>query len=299
MNDQKCGFVAVVGAPNAGKSTLVNKLVGAKVSIVTHKVQTTRTRIRGIAISDNSQIVFVDTPGIFAAKRRLERAMVHAAWSGVEDSDVVVVVHDASRRNISDDARKVLEGIADKPIELVLVLNKIDLVKRDRLLSLTTELSSIAEFSRVFMISALSGDGLEDLKGYLASRMPLGPWHFPEEQLSDITLRLMASEITREKLFLNLHQELPYALTVETDSWEEFQDGSVRIEQTVYVAREQHKAMCLGRGGRSIRIVREAAQVELQEVLGKAVHLFLFVKVRQNWINDPERYRTLGLEFDA
>lgn len=296
---QRCGFVAIVGAPNAGKSTLVNQLVGAKVSIVTHKVQTTRTRVRGIAVCGNSQIVFVDTPGIFTAKRRLERAMVQAAWAGVEDADVVVVVHDASRRKVSDEARMVIEGLSDRPGELILVLNKIDLVQRERLLEITKELSQSVDFSRVFMISALSGDGTDDLLQYLAGRMPLGPWHFPEDQLSDVTLRLLASEVTREKLFLNLHQELPYALTVETESWEEFQDGSVRIEQVVYVAREQYKAMCLGKGGRNIRAVREAAQQELESTLGQKVHLFLFVKVRENWINDPERYRMLGLEFDA
>ncbi len=291
--------MAVVGAPNAGKSTLVNHLVGAKVSIVTHKVQTTRTPIRGIAIHGNSQIVFVDTPGIFTAKRRLERAMVQAAWAGVEDADVVVIVHDASRSKISDEARMVIEGLSNKACELVLALNKIDLVKRERLLEITEKLCQTTDFSKVFMISALSGDGTEDLLQYLAARMPLGPWHFPEDQLSDVTLRLLASEVTREKLFLNLHQELPYALTVETESWEEFQDGSVRIEQVVYVAREQHKAMCLGKGGRNIRAVRESAQQELQSTLGQKVHLFLYVKVRENWINDPERYRGLGLEFDA
>lgn len=296
---QRCGFVAVVGAPNAGKSTLVNRLVGAKVSIVTHKVQTTRTRVRGIAIAGDSQIVFVDTPGIFAAKRRLERAMVQAAWTGIEDADVVLVVHDASRKNISDDARMVIEGLADTSHRPVLVLNKIDLVKRERLLALTAQLSEAGQFSEVFMVSAETGDGIADLTEFLAARMPIGPWHFPEDQLSDVTLRLMAAEITREKLFLNLHQELPYALTVESEGWEEFKDGSVRVQQTVYVARDQHKAMCLGKGGRTIRAVREAAQAELEEVLGQAVHLFIFVKVRENWINDPERYRMLGLEFDA
>ena len=298
-NDSRCGFVAVVGAPNAGKSTLVNNMVGAKVSIVTHKVQTTRTKVRGIAIAGHSQIILVDTPGIFAAKRRLERAMVQAAWAGAEDANVILLVHDASRKTVSDEARMVTAQLAEKPGNLVLVLNKIDLVKRERLLSLTTELSKLADFDEVFMVSALSGDGTEDLMEFLAARMPSGPWHFPEDQLSDITLRLMASEITREKLFLNLHQELPYALTVETENWEEFKNGSVRIEQTVYVAREQHKAMCLGKGGKSIRAVREAAQSELEEALGQTVHLFIFVKVRENWINDPERYRMLGLEFDA
>ncbi len=296
---QRCGFVAVVGAPNAGKSTLVNRLVGAKVSIVTHKVQTTRTRVRGIAIAGDSQIVFVDTPGIFAAKRRLERAMVQAAWAGIEDADVVLVVHDASRKNISDDARMVIEGLADTSHRPVLVLNKIDLVKRERLLALTAQLTEAGQFSEVFMVSAETGDGIADLTEFLAARMPIGPWHFPEDQLSDVTLRLMAAEITREKLFLNLHQELPYALTVESEGWEEFKDGSVRVQQTVYVARDQHKAMCLGKGGRTIRAVREAAQAELEEVLGQPVHLFIFVKVRENWINDPERYRMLGLEFDA
>ncbi len=296
---QRCGFVAVIGPPNAGKSTLVNQLVGAKVSIVTHKVQTTRTRVRGIAIHGDSQIVFIDTPGIFTAKRRLERAMVQAAWAGVEDADVVLVIHDAGRKNISDDTRRVIEGLANARCELVLVLNKVDLVKREKLLALAAELSAMAEFSKVFMISALTGDGLKDLMDYLAARMPEGPWHFPEDQLSDTSLRLLAAEITREKLFLNLHQELPYALTVETESWEEFKDGSARVEQTIYVGREQHKAMCLGKGGKTIRMVRESAQKEMEEAFGQPVHLFLFVKVRENWINDPERYRNLGLEFDA
>jgi GTP-binding protein Era len=295
----RCGFVAVVGAPNAGKSTLVNQLVGAKVSIVTHKVQTTRTRVRGIAIHGDSQIIFVDTPGIFTAKRRLERAMVKAAWAGVEDADVVLIIHDAGRKNISADTRMVIDGLADARCELVLVLNKVDLVRREKLLELASELNALGKFSKVFMISALNGDGLQDLVDYLAARMPLGPWHFPEDQLSDISLRLLAAEITREKLFLNLHQELPYALTVETESWEEFKDGSVRIEQTIYVGRVQHKAMCLGKGGNTIRVVREAAQRDMAEAFQQPVHLFLFVKVRENWINDPERYRNLGLEFDA
>jgi GTP-binding protein Era len=296
---KRCGFVAVIGAPNAGKSTLVNQLVGAKVSIVTHKVQTTRTRVRGIAVHGDSQIVFIDTPGIFAAKRRLERAMVQAAWAGIEDADVAMVIHDCSRKNISDDARQVLEGIAKATCEKVLVLNKVDLVPRERLLDLAARLSEMADFSKVFMISALTGDGLEDLIAYLARRMPEGPWHFPEDQLSDISLRLLAAEITREKLFLNLHQELPYALTVETDSWEDFQDGSARVEQTIFVGREQHKAICLGKGGKTIRVVRQTAQKEMEAAFGQPVHLFLFVKVRENWLNDPERYRNLGLEFDA
>lgn len=295
----RCGVVAVVGAPNAGKSTLVNQLVGAKVSIVTHKVQTTRTRIRGIAAHGDSQIVFVDTPGIFVAKRRLERAMVQAAWAGVEDADVVLVIHDAGRREIPEETRQVIAGLANARCEVALVLNKVDLIKREKLLELAAELSSLGKFSKVFMVSALNGDGMQDLIGYLATRMPEGPWLFPEDQLSDLSLRMLAAEITREKLFLNLHQELPYALTVETERWEEFKNGSVRIEQTVYVGRDQHKAICLGKGGQTIRLVRQAAQREMEEAFGQAVHLFLFVKVRENWINDPERYRNLGLEFDA
>jgi GTP-binding protein Era len=288
-----------VGAPNAGKSTLVNHLVGAKISIVTHKVQTTRTRIRGIAAHDDSQIIFVDTPGIFTAKRRLERAMVQAAWAGVEDADVVLVIHDAGRREIPEETRQVIAGLANARCEVALVLNKVDLIKREKLLKLAAELSDLGKFSKVFMVSALNGDGMQDLIGYLANRMPVGTWLFPEDQLSDLSLRMLAAEITREKLFLNLHQELPYALTVETESWEEFKDGSARIEQTVYVGREQHKGICLGKGGKTIRLVRQAAQKDMEEAFGQPVHLFLFVKVRENWINDPERYRNLGLEFDA
>jgi GTP-binding protein Era len=296
---RRCGIVAVVGAPNAGKSTLVNLLVGAKVSIVTHKVQTTRTRIRGIAVEGDAQIVFVDTPGIFTAKRRLERAMVQAAWAGVEDADVVLVIHDAGRRQISDETRQVIEGLAGARSEVVLVLNKVDLVKREKLLELAAELSGLGSFSKVFMVSALNGDGTQDLMAYLAKRMPEGPWLFPEDQLSDLSLRMLAAEITREKLFLNLHEELPYALTVETESWEDFKDGSARVQQVVYVGRDQHKAICLGKGGKTIRLVREAAQKEMEAAFGQRVHLFLFVKVRENWINDPERYRNLGLDFDA
>ena len=296
---RRSGIVAVVGAPNAGKSTLVNQLVGAKVSIVTHKVQTTRTRIRGIAVEGDAQIVFVDTPGIFTAKRRLERAMVQAAWAGVEDADVVLVIHDAGRRQISDETRQVIEGLAGARSEVVLVLNKVDLVKREKLLELAAELSGLGSFSKVFMISALNGDGTQDLMAYLAKRMPVGPWLFPEDQLSDLSLRMLAAEITREKLFLNLHEELPYALTVETESWEDFKDGSARVQQVIYVGRDQHKAICLGKGGKTIRLVREAAQKEMEAAFGQRIHLFLFVKVRENWINDPERYRNLGLDFDA
>lgn len=296
---QRCGIVAVVGAPNAGKSTLVNQLVGAKVSIVTHKVQTTRTRIRGIAVQGNAQVVFVDTPGIFVAKRRLERAMVQAAWASVEDADVALVIHDAGRSQISAETRQVIEGLAEARCEVVLVLNKVDLVRREKLLELASELSAMGTFSKVFMLSALNGDGTGDLMNYLTSRLPEGPWLFPEDQLSDLSLRTLAAEITREKLFLNLHQELPYALTVETESWEDFKNGSARVQQVIYVGREQHKAICLGKGGKTIRVVRQSAQKEMEAAFGQPIHLFLFVKVRENWINDPERYRNLGLEFDA
>jgi GTP-binding protein Era len=296
--DLRCGVVALLGAPNAGKSTLLNALVGTKVSIVTHKVQTTRARIRGIAIEGRSQIIFVDTPGIFHPKRRLERAMVSAAWSGARDADEIVLLCDAARRG-DEDFRRIIEGLKKEQRKAILVLNKIDRIKRSRLLDLAARLDAEGIFSRIFMISALNGDGVEDLRHYLAETMPPGAWLYDEDQLSDFPQRLLAAEVTREKLFLNLHQELPYALTVETESWEDFDDGSVRIDQIVYVGRQQHKAICLGKGGRTIKAVREAAQAELTASLGCPVHLFLIVKVRENWINDPERYRVWGLEFDA
>ena len=295
----RCGFVALLGAPNAGKSTLMNSLVGAKVSIVTPKVQTTRTRIRGVAIEGPAQVVFVDTPGIFQPKRRLERAMVAAAWSGAEDADVIALLFDCKRKTIDDDTRRIIEGLKARGLEAVLVLNKIDLIARPKLLALAAAFEAEGIFAATFMISALKGDGVADLTAYLAGRMPEGPWLFPEDQLSDLPMRLVAAEVTREKLFLKLHQELPYALTVETESWQEFEDGEVRIEQVVYVARPQHKAICLGKGGAMIKQVREDAQAELSEILGHKAHLFIFVKVREKWIDDPERYRTWGLEYDA
>ena len=295
----RCGFVALVGAPNAGKSTLLNALVGAKVSIVTHKVQTTRSRIRAITAEGASQIVFVDTPGIFAPKRRLERAMVSAAWTGAKDADEVVLLYDAARRGIDSDTRLIVDGLKARGRQAVLALNKIDLVPRDSLLDIATRFEAEGVFSKVFMVSATTGDGVADLRRYLAAGLPEGPWLYPADQLSDLPERLLAAEVTREKLFLNLHQELPYALTVETEDWKDFKDGSARIEQVITVGRDSHKGICLGKGGRTIKLVREAAQRELEEFLGRKVHLFLFVKVRENWLEDPARYRAMGLEFDV
>ena len=295
----RCGFAAILGAPNAGKSTLVNALTGAKVSIVTHKVQTTRFRVRGIFIEGASQIVLVDTPGIFTPKRRLERAMVEAAWGGAADADVVLLLFDAGRGDIDPDTRLILDGLKAKEQKAVLVLNKIDTVKRERLLGLAQAFQDEGLFSDTFMISATTGDGLAELRAHLAAAMPEGPWLYPEDQLTDLPLRLIAAEVTREQLFLRLHQELPYALTVETDSWQDFEDGSVKVEQTVYVQREGHKGICLGKGGKTIRAVREASQAELQSLLERPVHLFLYIKVRERWVEDPERYRVWGLDFQA
>jgi len=297
--EKRCGFVALLGAPNAGKSTLMNALVGAKVSIVTHKVQTTRTRIRGIAISGQSQIVFVDTPGIFEPKRRLERAMVAAAWGGADSADELVLIYDAQRTRRDANTQRIIDGLRQRNAKACLVLNKVDLVKRERLLALAAAFDEEGLFSRIFMISATEGDGVADLMAHLAAAMPVGPWHYPEDQLSDLSERLLAAEITREKLFLSLHQELPYALTVETESWEDFEDGSARLQQVIYVARDSHKAICLGKKGATIKAVREAAQHDMTQLMGRKVHLFLFVKVKENWLNDPERYRSWDLEFDA
>ncbi len=296
---RRCGLVALLGAPNAGKSTLLNQLVGAKVSIVTHKVQTTRARVRAIAIEGETQIVFVDTPGIFAPKRRLERAMVATAWAGAEDADVMVLLYDATRKGADDDLELILEGLRKHGRKAILALNKIDLIERSRLLALASRLNETGLFSETFMISALNGDGLADLRGRLAEILPEGPWLFPEDQLSDLPLRLHAAEVTREKLFLNLHQELPYALTVETESWEPKPDGSVRVAQTIVVQKDSHKAMVIGKSGKTIKLIREKSQKEMEEFLGQKVHLFLFVKVRRSWIDDPERYRPWGLPFDV
>jgi GTP-binding protein Era len=293
---RRCGFVAVIGAPNSGKSTLVNALVGAKVSIVTPKVQTTRMRIRGIVTEGNAQLVFVDTPGIFAPRRRLDRAMVAAAWGGAADADIVVLLVDA-KAGIDEATAAIIDGLKKAGRRAVAALNKIDLVRRESLLALAARLDSYGIFTDVFMISALTGDGIGDLRAFLAGSVPEGPWHYPEDQLSDINDRLMAAEITREQLFLQLRKEVPYALTVETDRWQELDDGSVRIEQTIFVRRDSQKAIVLGRGGQRIRSVGEAARKELAALLAREVHLFLYVKVRADWPEDPERYAALGLEY--
>ncbi len=295
----RCGYVAIVGVPNAGKSTLVNQLVGSKVSIVTPKVQTTRTRVLGIAMADEAQLVFVDTPGIFAnPKRRLERAMVAAAWAGASDADVVVVLVDATR-GVDPDTRAIIEQLAPTGRSLLLALNKVDVTKRDTLLGLTEQLNAMASFEATFMISALTGDGVDDLRRALAAKMPAGPWMFPEDQLADMPLRLLAAELTREQLFLQLHEELPYSLMVEPEKWEEFRDGSVRIDQAVIVLRESHKPIVLGKGGRRIKAVGAAARAEIAATLDRTVHLFLHVVVRENWQDDPERYRAIGLDFES
>ncbi len=294
---RRCGFVALLGSPNAGKSTLLNQMVGTKVSIVSPKVQTTRSRVLGIVLHGESQIVFVDTPGIFSAKKRLEQAMVAAAWNGAGDADEVAVLVDATR-GIGDDTRTILDGLVKTHRTAVLVLNKIDLVSREKLLPLTEELTGLFNFSKVFMVSALTGNGVPDLVEYFAERLPEGPWLFDEDQISDMPARMLASEITREKLFLVLRQELPYALTVETEKWEERKDGSAAIYQVIYVERDGQKAIILGQGGRQIKAIGASARRELEELLERRLHLFLFVKVRENWSNDPERYRNAGLDFN-
>ncbi len=292
----QCGFAAVIGAPNAGKSTLVNALVGAKVSIVTHKAQTTRTRVRGIALEGQSQIILVDTPGIFAPKRRLDRAMVETAWTEAREADIVVLVADAAR-GFDDVADAVLERARQLNIPLVLALNKIDKIKKEKLLALAAEASKRLKLEELFMISALSGDGVEGLRAYLASRMPAGVWLFPEDQIADASLRQWAAEITREKMFLRLHEEIPYSSTVETTEWKQRRDGSVRIDQTIFVERESQRKIVLGAKGQAIKQISMEARKEIAEGVEAPVHLFLFVKVRENWADDPERYREMGLEF--
>jgi len=295
----RCGFVAVLGAPNAGKSTLVNQAVGQKVSIVSPKVQTTRSRVLGIVNRGETQIVLIDTPGIFAPRRRLDRAMVAAAWGGANDADAIVLIVDAARKGIEDETRNIIAGLKKQKRQAILALNKIDIVKREKLLSLTAELNAEGVFTDIFMISAETGDGVDDLLNTLAQRMPKGPHHFPDDQVTDAPMRLLAAEITREQLFRQLQQELPYALTVETDSWEEFNDGSAKIQQTIFVTRDSQKAIVVGKGGSRIKEVREAAQRALEEIMERKVHLFLFVKVRENWADDPERFRALGLDWEA
>ncbi len=296
-SDTRCGIVALIGAPNAGKSTLINTLVGAKISIVTPKVQTTRALIRGIAVHGSAQLILVDTPGIFTPRRRLDRAMVGTAWGSAQDADIVVLLVDA-RAGIKDDDEAILRGLADlHAVKKALALNKIDLVAKPELLALARTLNERAAFAATFMISALSGDGVADLKEWLAKTVPPGPWLYPEDQISDAPLRQLAADITREKLYLRLHQELPYQSTVETDLWKELKDGSVRIEQTVYVERESQRRIVLGKGGATIKAIGAAARADIAEAVEQPVHLFLFVKVREGWSDDPERYRVIGLEF--
>jgi GTPase len=291
-----CGFVALIGAPNVGKSTLVNALVGSKVTIVSRKVQTTRALIRGIVVENNAQIILVDTPGIFAPKRRLDRAMVSTAWSGAHDADLVCVLLDA-REGLNEEADAIFARLADVAHPKILVINKVDLVPREKLLALAKAANDRLAFAHTFMISALSGDGVDDLRRTLASMVPPGPFHYPEDQMSDAPIRHLAAEITREKIFQKLHQELPYSSTVETESWTERKDKSVRIEQTIFVERESQRKIVLGKAGATIKAIGADARKEIAELIEQPVHLFLFVKVRENWGEDPERYREMGLEF--
>ena len=292
----RCGFCAIIGAPNAGKSTLVNQLAGSKVSIVSRKAQTTRARIRAIAIEGNAQIVFVDTPGIFRPKRRLDRAMVDTAWGGAKDADLVALLVDAER-GLGDDVNGILGKLADVHQPKILILNKIDQVRHETLLEMVAKANDRVKFERTFLISALSGDGCPDFLSYLAGAVPPGPWLYPEDQISDAPLRFLAAEITREKLFERLHDELPYRSTVETESWKELRDKSIRIEQVIYVEREGHRKIVLGEKGQTIKAIGERARKDIAEAAEAKVHLFLFVKVRENWANDPERYREMGLQF--
>ena len=293
---RRCGVVSLLGAPNAGKSTLLNTLVGRKIAAVTPKVQTTRSRITGIAIAGPAQLIFVDTPGILAPKRRLEKAMVAAAWHGARDADLVTFLVDAPR-GLDADTRRIATGIKESGLHAVLAINKIDVAKRDTLLGLAGALNDMVAFSSTFMISGLTGDGVEDFRQFLATSVPAGPWLYPPDQIADLPLRALAAEITREKLFLSLHEELPYATTVEPETWAERNDGSVRIAQVVTVRRASQKAIVLGKNGRQIKAIGTAARVELETILERRVHLSLFVKVRADWLDDPERYRAMGLSF--
>ncbi|HLC09134.1 MAG TPA: GTPase Era [Methyloceanibacter sp.] len=295
-SDRRCGFVALIGAPNSGKSTLTNALVGAKVTIVTHKAQTTRGPVRGILLDGNSQVILVDTPGIFQPKRRLDRAMFATAWERAADADIVALVIDA-KRGIDEGLEPILARLPQIKRPAIAVLNKIDVVDKPELLGLTSELSAGKHFDQVFMVSALTGDGVADLKAYLAQHVPPGPWLYPEDQLTDASLRQTAAEITREKLFMRLHDELPYSLTVETTQWKELNDGSVRVEQTIYVQRDSQKKIVLGAKGETIKRISMEAREEIAAMAGTPVHLFLFVKVRERWGEDPERYREMGLDF--
>jgi GTPase len=295
---RRCGFIALIGAPNVGKSTLINAIVGAKVAIVSHKVQTTRTLLRGIATQEDAQLVFIDTPGIFQPRRRLDRAMVAGAWTGAGDADIVGAMIDA-KRGLDEETSALLERLAGLKQPKILIINKIDLVEKPTLLTLVKEAIERVPFAATFMVSALSGDGIADLKHWLSGHVPAGPWHYPEDQLTDAPLRQLAAEITREKLYLRLHQELPYQSTVETNSWKELKDGSVRIEQTIYVERMSQRKIVLGKGGQTIKAIGAEARREIAGIAEQPVHLFLFVKVREAWGDDPERYREIGLEFPS
>jgi GTP-binding protein Era len=311
MSETRCGFVALIGAPNAGKSTLLNSLVGAKVSIVSRKAQTTRATVRGVVVEGAAQIVFVDTPGLFAPKRRLDRAMANAAWGAAGDADVLALLIDARAEigaagkadasqmaaHLSEGTLSILTALKENRRPKVLLLNKVDLVDRTALLALSARLNGALEFRETFMISAATGDGLDRLRRDLAAMMPAGPWHYPEDQIADAPMRSLAAEITREKLFERLHDELPYQTTVETDSWKDLPDGSARIEQTIFVSRASHKKIVIGEGGRTLKSIGTAARKEIAEANESKVHLFLFVKVRENWLDDPERYRAMGLDF--
>lgn len=294
----RCGFVALIGAPNAGKSTITNNFVGSKVSIVSPKVQTTRTLVKGIGIYENTQIIFIDTPGIFKPKRRLDRAMVASSWSGVGDADITVLVVDA-KRGFDDETQSIVAKLNKNKVEAVLLLNKIDLIQKEKLLSLSAQINAAGKFKETFMVSALDGQCMQDFYKYLADNLPISPWYYDEDQISDMPLKLLAAEIVREKLFMYLHQELPYALTVEPEMWERREDGSVRAEITIYVERDSQKVIVLGKGGSMIKRIGQSARIEIEELLEERVHLFLFVKVRENWIDDPARYKDWGLNFNA
>lgn len=295
--ERRCGLVAVLGAANAGKSTLVNRMTGAKVSIVTPKAQTTRFRVRGVALQGDSQIILVDTPGIFQPRRRLDRAMVQAAWSALEDADAIVVVFDAQRRELDPDSEEILKTLIRLKRKAFVAINKVDLVAKPRLIPLAERFAASPAVEEIFMVSAETGDGVPDLLSRLAGLMPEGPWLFPEDEVSDLSGRMLAAEITREKLFLNLHEEIPYGLMVETEDWEDFRDGSVKISQLISVAREGHRGIAIGQGGRTIGAVRRQAQRDLEEILGRKVHLFLTVKVDSRWSEDATRLRLLGLDL--
>ena len=297
-NITRAGFVSLIGAPNAGKSTITNNFAGSKVSIVSPKAQTTRTIVKGIGIYNKTQIIFLDTPGIFKPKRRLDRAMVASAWGGLKDADIVVLVVDA-KRGFDDETEAIVEKLNQDKIEAVLVLNKVDLIRKENLLSLSAALNQAGKFKETFMISALTGENIDDFYRYLADNLPESPWYYPEDQMSDMPLKLLAAEVVREKLFLYLRQELPYSLTVEPELWQRRDDGSVRAEMTIYVERDNQKIIVLGKGGQMIKKIGQAARRELEEMLEDRIHLFLFVKVRENWINDPARYNPWGLNFNS